>query len=251
MVPLADMVNCDFPPNTAWNGNHSTAFELTAIRPIARDEQISASYGPWANASTMAQSGFAIEDNPFDTVRVCFRFEPDHFVAQLNPASAATDGAHWFCFGRSYAHRDTATAFSFLRLNSMPSLSAALLAKSSGALALVRIPPQDAASECAMLARLAIACEERLSAFAQPLAVDEALLRQPGLQPTQRFAVITRSGEKRILHELLEVVRQARAALELPPPARARALAHLAMPDGPYADYFDELRRMEMRATAA
>jgi hypothetical protein len=40
------------------------------------------------------------------------------------------------------------------------------------------------------------------------------------------------------------------AALELPASAGARAFARLARSDGPYAGYFDELRRMQRRAAA-
>jgi len=99
-------------------------------------------------------------------------------------------------------------------------------------------------------ARLVPACEQALVRFADPLAHDEALLRDPRLQPMQRFAVITRSGQWRILHELLDTVRSAMAALELPASAGARAFARLARSDGPYAGYFDELRRMQRRAAA-
>ena len=71
MVPLADMLNHDVPPNVTWNFNNITnCFEMISNKTINKDEEITDSYGNKCNSKLLLFYGFILDNNKDNNIKI-------------------------------------------------------------------------------------------------------------------------------------------------------------------------------------
>jgi hypothetical protein len=242
MVPFADMLNHSQEPNATWAGDHSRGMDVKALRRIRKGEEITISYGTKANTEWLASYGFCVEDDLADTVTLAFGLPKGHFLPQMWPTRYPRGASLGFTVDRNPEGKAVRRMFSFLRLCSLPDHAAARALPETSESDGERVPALGADNEREALELLTASCEMRLREYPTTLEEDERLLAQGLLSARQRFAVMARSGEKRVLLDYIQMSHRARAALAMDGEARREALAQAIARGGPFRAYFEHLR---------
>ncbi len=74
MVPLADMLNHNIPPNVTWHFNNNTnCFEMISNKTINVGEEITDSYGNKCNSKLLLFYGFILDNNQDNSIKIEFR----------------------------------------------------------------------------------------------------------------------------------------------------------------------------------
>ncbi|KAI9762361.1 MAG: Enhancer of polycomb-like protein 1 [Chaenotheca gracillima] len=221
MVPLADMLNADANRNNACVFYGERILEMTASKPIKKDDEIFNDYGPLPRSDLLRRYGY-ITDNyaQYDVVELSENLILDccQSTMKLEPEDRAAR-AEWLIeadvleggFDLSPPSLDSNLASVFpdqllvavnTFLISEDKFSKSVLAESLPKAKL--IPESIVALSCAL--------EKRLGEYPTSIEQDEVLLKGASIG-RQRMAIEVRLGEKQLLRRGLEELRSKAAAL--------------------------------------
>jgi histone-lysine N-methyltransferase SETD3 len=215
MVPMADMLDHRAPPDTAWGYDEAAgAFVMTASRDLRAGEPVHDSYGRKGNGRFLVNYGFALEDNADDTAEVALAIPTgDPLLAPKSRALGGADRA--FQAPARALDPDAQAMLSFLRIAHATAAELDRLRADPSARARA-VAPISARNEATALGALAAACEEALGRFPTTAEEDDAILRGAPLSRNARHCILTRRGEKKVLHHWVALARAAIPMLRMP-----------------------------------
>jgi hypothetical protein len=217
---------------------------------VPRGTPLTITYGGVPNSRLLAQYGFCLEVNPYDTAGLSYTLDRKHWLHQFGASLTGGYSTVSFELPRTPDKSHVMKLLSFLRLLALPDAAAA---RGFGLVPgkLDAVPVLDAGSERAALLKLIEGCERALALFPNSVDADDELLRGGTLTPVQRCAVICRRGEKRLLQHAIGCARHALVALYLPQAERDAALTRRVQEGGDWAPYFTQLRDRLVAQTLA
>lgn len=243
IAPFGELFGHSFAANCTFAGDHSKQFEIRTSDAVLAGQPLTVSYGPLTNARLFAQYGLWVDDNPHDAVHLAFPLERDHWVHAYAKDLTRGSAAPGFDVEPAFDTKPAVEMMSLLRLVSLGSEAAARahpVLRRAAQPGLV--PPLDVDNETQALSRLVRACESAQARFADPVDEDDRLLAEAALTARQRGAISVRRGEKRLLHGVLALAREALDVLQRPAAERNVALERLAHTHAASV-YFTQLRQ--------
>ena len=225
-VPYADMLNHKRPRQTSWTySDERQGFIIEALEDIKRGEQVYDSYGKKCNTRFLLNYGFINLDNDANEFPLTVVMdENDPFAQQKGELIGGQLVHKTFRVQVNFEEPIMSRFLSFLRFVEFDE-NIALLYQIKGQWVSKRRPqPEDSDeleqpdnftaeevptisrhNERKVWARIKGMAEEALSQYPNTLAEDLAILERTDLSFNQRNCVLFRSGEKEILHFLIEL----------------------------------------------
>jgi len=219
-VPYADMLNHKIPRATEWTYTDSKkGFPITALKGLARGEEVFDSYGRKCNSRFFVNYGFALDENESDNEAV-IRLALDHtdaaFSVKLRLLGNSMQATRQrFQIPADSENKKTKKMFSFLRF---------MFAKDKELIDLqqvndiedLKIDPRSVRNELEVLIELRRGAAESLAKFKTTIDEDEKLKKEKPMYSNIRNAIVMRLGEKRVLQWFIDLADTAIPMLKMP-----------------------------------
>ncbi|KAJ1459101.1 hypothetical protein M885DRAFT_561303 [Pelagophyceae sp. CCMP2097] len=211
LVPLVELFNHDFEPNCLREFDGDT-FTVVATRDVAAGEELTLSYGNMSNGDLLNVYGFALTENPHNSLALAL--EPEDVETQSPRADAV--GAAAAAVPDVLMHDSPLAPHCLRRLRAAHALTEDVVAaQASGNDDVDFGLPLSARNEREAVDALVLVVKRTLAAYKTTPGEDAALLanEQLHLEAWERAAILVRLGEKQLLMQQLDRADQALALL--------------------------------------
>lgn len=245
LVPYADLLNHKRPRDTRWAYEDARGgFVITALRPIAKGEQVFDSYGSKCNHRFFVNYGFALLDNPDNETVLYAAVSPGHDAYHDKCAllqQAGYSSSRVFQIPASTKDRKARELLSFARF-AVCSRAELRRVAASYTFAIDELPPLSKETEIKALHMIQEAAKACLARFDTSLQQDEALL-QTVSESNVYHAVVMRRGEKIVASFFVQLCSTMIHLLSLSMTELHSLENYNNLAQGPYADYLHHVLR--------
>lgn len=209
MLPFLDYVNHQTRESCFCVNLEEQCISLITGHRYEAGEQIFDSYGPKSNAQLLLNYGFALPENPHDSVNLCVKIPDSNGDEELDSERSRLLEGH---------HLQSKMFFPIRRAQLVPPdmvafMRIALLAKASDAREESGKPcsaaqPFGLKSEMEVLKTLVRLAQGMIAKYPTTLKEDQELLQTAELPNRRRYALLLRMGEKALLHTFVSEVKE-------------------------------------------
>jgi len=252
-VPLADMLNHRRPKQTSWfYSNEKEGFIIESLEDVPRGEPVYDSYGKKCNSRFFLNYGFIVQENDGNEVAIKVHFKSNDSCLELKEKMMGESGMpKTFRVMASTEEEAVVEFMNFIRFVEIKDNNSLLEVMNiyenamkrdekerEGGYKPQKTPPISVELEMKVLERVKELCESQLKKYKTTLKEDKELLKTD-LTQNQRNSVDLRSGEKEILHYLINFTEKTLPLLMISSKNIRKAV--LQAPHNQYSEYIKKV----------